>query len=115
MQNPCGSDTSVQTVIITSATISETLNNSVEIFPNPSNGIFTIKFEQANNTAFTVKITSVLGDVVFYGNYEKTGSPVLVPVDIKHVVGGIYHGRLISTDGVYCARMVIERASVIKF
>jgi hypothetical protein len=54
------------------------VTNSLVVYPNPSNGVFTTSFNTVNADNYNVKITNTLGQVVyeeslvnFSGNYSK--------------------------------------------
>lgn len=80
-QNPCASPS---TIVIGKDSCSTTgvadisLSNSLTVFPNPSNGVFTANFQAPNADNYTVRITNTLGQIVyeealnnFSGNYSK--------------------------------------------
>jgi hypothetical protein len=54
------------------------VNNSIDVYPNPNNGLFTAYFNATSIDNYTVKISNTLGQVVFQetlnnfsGNYSK--------------------------------------------
>ncbi len=54
--------------------IEEVIENTENVvFPNPSNGIITIKYVEASN----IKIENILGVVIFFENVSKSGSKTI--------------------------------------
>ena len=85
-------DTTSSCPIITGINSLEKAENLITIFPNPSDGKFTIDF--ANETIEQIKITDILGNIIFSQNkvnqttininhYLKSGTYLLTITDIK--------------------------------
>lgn len=77
-------------------------NNSLLVFPNPSNGIFTIKSEEEITT---IEIYNVLGEKVrsSSGNGSKK-----TEIDLSNQSKGIYFVQIKSGDKIYSQKVVIE-------
>ena len=65
------------------------LESSLNIFPNPSTGIFFMD-ERFRNEAIMVSIFDLYGALVYAGSADKL-------IDISHLVGGVYVCQLMST------------------
>jgi hypothetical protein len=70
----------------TSVGINEVIANSISIYPNPNNGVFTIELNETTQ----VIITNVLGHVLLNSTFE-AGKQIL---DIKNNANGIYFVQL---------------------
>lgn len=80
-QNPCTTPAVKVSAVdtCTSTGINDlSVTNSLVVYPNPSNGVFTTSFNTVNADNYLVKITNTLGQVVysetlnnFSGNYSK--------------------------------------------
>lgn len=85
-----------------SAGILDNLENNIEIFPNPSNGIFTINLN--NPTQSSVVITDVLGKVV-YSEYNIITNKHIV--DLSSMQKGIYL-ITIEDNSTYTEKITIK-------
>ena len=65
------------------------LESSLNIFPNPSTGIFFMD-ERFRNESTMVSIFDLYGTLVYKGSADKL-------IDISHLVGGVYVCQLMST------------------
>lgn len=83
-------DTTTNCQLITSINCNDPISNQVKVFPNPSNGLFTVDFDQPFNIK-EVRVTDLLGNIVFQqqtNNQQKTyidnlsrGSFILTVID----------------------------------
>jgi aminopeptidase-like protein len=74
----------------------------VNIYPNPSNGQFTIDAGNWTNAALTATITNQLGDIVYFTTIKSTKTNI----DLSHFANGVYVIKL--TDG---ENEIIEKLS----
>lgn len=65
--------------------------NSIQIYPNPSQGIFNLKAEKSFNHAKII-VTTVAGQTIF----AKTFSGELIQIDLSHSPAGVY---FVSVNG----------------
>jgi len=63
-------------------------NNAVSIYPNPSNGVFTVANELGNNT--TINIFSITGQLV----YDNTLTGANTTINVNYLPKGIYTVRV---------------------
>jgi len=64
-------------------------NASVNIYPNPSNGIFTISFGEIKSSAISLQIINTMGAVV-YEEKISSNSPTTKMLNLKELPEGIY-------------------------
>ena len=76
--------------------ISDTKENSINIYPNPSNGVFTI-----NAKGFAVNVFDITGKAVTVAVSGNT-------VDMSNAQAGVYFVRLTSDNAVITKRVVIK-------
>jgi hypothetical protein len=74
---------------------------SVSIFPNPSNGIFTLN---SKITKGEVSIYNVMGEIVFQSAINSTTSTI----DLSGQANGIYFVQMISDSKIYSAKLIKE-------
>lgn len=97
--NGC-SDTSA-CVAITTIGLEESISEAFQVYPNPSNGSFTI--ELSNETA-EVTITNALGEFV-------TGKSIvkgLSTIDLKNEADGVYFVHITTENNQHIIKMVIQ-------
>jgi PKD repeat protein len=79
-----GSDGSTGNIVI------DLLSNSLEVFPNPSNGVFDIIISNNNDGNAEVKVVSLLGQVVYSNNFQVTKENNLFSFNLSAYPSGIY-------------------------
>ncbi|MGD2034608.1 MAG: T9SS type A sorting domain-containing protein, partial [Bacteroidales bacterium] len=65
-----------------------------KVFPNPASTSVTISFDNINNEAFTVRMFSLSGQVVF----SAITSDSVIEADVSDLAAGIYTYRIINAD-----------------
>ena len=68
----------------------ESINNSLSIYPNPNNGIFTVSFDAALKTNYKIEITNSIGQLVFKQAIKDVSGTYSQPIDISTYGKGIY-------------------------
>lgn len=66
------------------------LNNHIDIYPNPNNGIFTASFNIENNDNLTVRISNELGQIVYEEKLENFSGTYSKKMDISSFRKGVY-------------------------
>ena len=86
------------------STVSLNTNSSsvIELYPNPSNGLFTINATQVNSE---VVIYNVLGENVFSGKLTKGKNSI----DLKSINSGSYLVKINSNGVVLTSRLIINK------
>ncbi|HET7818437.1 MAG TPA: Omp28-related outer membrane protein [Bacteroidia bacterium] len=75
------------------------LSNSVSVYPNPSNGIFTAYFDAKNVNNYTVKVTNALGQIVYKEALNDFSGEYSKQMDISSFGQGVYMFSVSSSDG----------------
>lgn len=75
-----------------------------ELYPNPSDGQFTILVEFETSETATLAIYNVLGQEIF--SKEISGQSVSTPVEMKEQASGIYFAELSTEEGRAVVRFV---------
>jgi hypothetical protein len=84
-------------------------NMPVEIFPNPSNGLITLKFNDSEmfNKGFNIKLISMDGKVVYsksYVNYEAGETTI----DTSTIAGSLYILRIENTKDFIVSKFLVN-------
>lgn len=104
--------TYTQVINVTTVTGIESLVDSktYTIYPNPNNGFFNIAVTGAANAKNAlVRISNMMGQVVYQANTDITGSKT-IPVNLgANVANGIYLLQIITQDNTYTSRIAIQK------
>jgi hypothetical protein len=79
-------------------------NDGIRIYPNPSDGIFTIDFEDTSAANAQVTIVTVNGRIVCQDFVAGTGTYTLT----NQLEAGVYVVQVIMNDEVRTARVIIK-------
>jgi hypothetical protein len=105
--SPCGTvnDDMLLSILITG--IHKNINNSdISIFPNPSTGQFTFKFN--NNIGQTqITVLNTLNEVLFESSTKTTNGNV-VNIDLSNYTQGVYFVRLKTKSSEIIRKIVIQ-------
>lgn len=78
--------------------------NEIDVFPNPSQGMFTLLF-QGNRVSGSVEVFNALGQKVYTG---KTNASSNTEIDLAHAPRGIYLVKVMSDEHAYFKKVMIE-------
>ena len=81
-----GSATSLVETVIVSSTATHINTSSVQLFPNPSNGLYSLTNIPNNVVAIGLSVKNVLGAVLYSDAHFNTNQQI----DIRHLAQGIY-------------------------
>ena len=84
--------------------IADLMEFGISIYPNPSNGIFTINFAKVSNFGKVV-ITDITGRVIFTSKLQNTK---ILKVDLSNQVAGIYIINFKSETKNFSSKIIIE-------
>ncbi|PLX10930.1 MAG: hypothetical protein C0597_15960 [Marinilabiliales bacterium] len=97
----------VFTIKMASTTIITNLDQeNIKIYPNPSNGLFSIEIKGVSNETFTIKVFNVIGSIVY--NNKLTGESIIKEqVDISDNAKGMYFISIESDDGSVLSKRIL--------
>ncbi|MHB1277026.1 MAG: immunoglobulin-like domain-containing protein [Bacteroidia bacterium] len=83
------------------------LESMIEVYPNPSNGVFTVKLDEQLGSRVSIQIVDALGKGIY-----AAGSEAFVngeaSIDLSHVTAGVYLIQLTTEQGSVSKRVVIQ-------
>lgn len=82
------------------------LKGSLEIFPNPGNGIFRLKFNDFQGDKFNVLITDLAGRQFFKNEYSHINSNEL-DIDLNRLSSGVYLVQLFNENASAKSKLLI--------
>ncbi|MFM2016393.1 MAG: hypothetical protein RL007_49 [Bacteroidota bacterium] len=106
---PCGTSTYTQTITITQVGIVDAdLANTLSIYPNPNDGVFTVSFEFTNAKDVRVDLTDVTGRII--SSEERYGvTSYRNEVGSTDLSNGVYFVRITTVDGSAVQKIVVQR------
>ena len=81
--------------------------NDVSVFPNPTNGLFTISFASANQSDYVVSVVNALGETVISKMNVSAGSQ-LATVDMSGKTKGLYFVLITSDKGNVVKKLTLN-------
>jgi hypothetical protein len=82
--------------------INDIKNSQFNIYPNPTNGLFTIELD--GNSKYVVSVRNVLGQIVF----STTTNGMNTNVDLSTFDKGIYTVELKDNNAIYTEKVIVE-------
>jgi len=78
--------------------------NGMEIFPNPSNGMFSIQ-QQSGTKQQTIEIYNILGEKIYSTTSDTKAT---YDIDISHSPKGIYFVKLNDGEKIQTEKIVVQ-------
>ena len=82
--------------------------NSLLVYPNPAENILNISFELKDSRAFTVKLISVTGNVVYYETKDNFSGHYVNTIDLSELAKGVYFLNLSNETGTINKKVVVK-------
>lgn len=110
VSNPCGSDTTTREIMMETVSLDELAGDFfVELFPNPTEGAFTLKITPKTSAEIDLVLSDITGAII----WQK--SPGLISSSVNLQFGfpegaakGLYFLRMISGEKVFVSRIMLE-------
>lgn len=85
-------------------------NNNIIIYPNPTNGLFEIKFDGANyiSNSVSIQVTDIFGRVV-YQTSNQTISKSPISIDLTNQANGVYNININDGNKPCVKKIVLNR------
>ena len=83
------------------------LNGSLSIYPNPTNGVFTIEMRDMKTDVYTIKVTNVLGQKVFESANSVSGLHK-ENIDLSAFQKGVYLIEIKNSTATITERIIVE-------
>jgi hypothetical protein len=85
------------------SSVNDEITSGFSIYPNPSNGIFTIANQNSEIYKFTVR--NIIGQVAFNGKVDNMSNRTINLSDLK---SGVYTVEFDNENNSYTQKLVIE-------
>lgn len=71
-------------------TITQQKDNDFNVYPNPNNGSFTVKFNADNSSQYLLEVTNVLGQIVYQRNISNASGECTANLNLNGYGKGVY-------------------------
>ena len=86
----------------------ESSDEKIAIYPNPSNGVFTITAKNLEANTVNLSIINVIGNEILHEELTRSDAQFSVTVDLNNYAKGLYYVKL-ETDGYSTVRRVVVK------
>ncbi len=109
LTNGCGSVDSTFTVTVMGIGINETsLSRTLNIFPNPTDGAFTVAFNLESSQEVSIRVLDALGRTVLAKEMGKVNGAQSVGLDLSQNASGIYMVQIVTEEGTITKRLTLR-------
>ncbi|MBL6874051.1 MAG: T9SS type A sorting domain-containing protein [Flavobacteriales bacterium] len=94
--------------VYTSTSISELSSNKMLVYPNPTQGILNIEFNNFDNRYTSLTIVNILGDEVYKEKLDNTSIKYSNQLDLSEYSNGIYFVKFSSIEKVITKKLILQ-------
>jgi hypothetical protein len=107
--NKCGSKDTSYTVEVENLSVEDIDPTLVDVYPNPTTGLLTIKISDARFQITSIDLLSIDGTLVKQWREAEAASSLSQEVNMEHVADGTYLLQIHTSEGVLSKRIVKHR------
>ena len=85
------------------------LNVGVSVFPNPNNGIFTVKLSSESNESVKLSVRNIVGESIFSEELITVNGEFMKTIDLSNYAEGIYFLILKNNNRVLTEKIVVQK------
>ena len=104
---PCGSDTTTQVIELTAVGVDLGLARLIQVYPNPSNGLFTVSFSEISAQNVSVSVFNVHGQEVLRQSPDQTVGSFKANLDLNDQPNGSYLLK-VEVDGKLYLKQLLK-------
>ncbi len=105
--NGCTSDTMIDTLQLIIVGVSNPDDVQLQVFPNPSNGVFTIQGDWVGDMKLDLQVFDLAGKLVFNSETQASQNKVNTQVDLRSLPKGVYFLKLGNDEQNVHRRIII--------
>ena len=109
LSNSCGSVNDTNLVVVTSTAEVASLSNALaaSVYPNPSKGVFNIRFSAPLSSQGTLAVRDLTGRIIYTA--KVVAGAANTTIDLNDVANGLYFLEVITFDGRSQHKVVVDR------
>ena len=104
-ENGCMDTSECETIEF--AALEEVNSFGLNIYPNPSNGLFNVELNSLSVNKVEISVLDVSGKVISKNTYQTSSSNLNVPMNISNVEEGVYFVR-IDVGRIITSRVIVS-------
>lgn len=85
-----------------------TVLNNIVVFPNPTNGTFTIAVPNADFNQLTINVIDIQGKVVYAATDKNVNTNYSRQISLDGIAKGLYYVKLITENGMKVQKLVVQ-------
>ena len=105
--NNCISDDATVMITVDPCTIISDILSSLDVYPNPSDGVVNIEFNTHDLSAVEISIFNVLGEEIYFSN-EILNGEFTTTINLSSQSKGVYLIKIKTDRGVINRKLIIE-------
>ncbi len=82
--------------------------SNIGIYPNPSNGVFTLTLDMKKKEDVAIRMFDINGRLVHSVQYKKYFGKFRKTLDLSELGSGLYFFQIVSESGIVYTQIVIE-------
>ncbi|HLG03063.1 MAG TPA: T9SS type A sorting domain-containing protein, partial [Bacteroidia bacterium] len=82
---------------------------SILLYPNPTNGLFTLVINSSGVSEVSLRITNLQGQIVFQENVNTSGNEITKQIDISALANGAYFVEVVSDSGSQVSKVIKQQ------
>ena len=94
--------------VYTSTSVTELNSNKMIVYPNPTEGIFNIEFNNSDSRFTSLSIVNILGDEVYKEELDNISVKYSNQLDLSEYSNGIYFVKFSSIEKVITKKLILQ-------
>jgi len=84
-------------------------NNSLTIFPNPTDGLFQMNYQSLDNENLNVSITDISGRVIYQEEVKEFNGVLNESFDLTKYADGMYFLQVIQGEEIFSEKIILQK------
>jgi len=85
------------------------LDNTISIFPNPTQGLTQISIQLQKTTDVSISVVDAMGNLVSNRTYNNMNGNNVYPVDATDLASGVYYIRISTGDSFATKKIIVSK------
>jgi hypothetical protein len=102
-------DTMCSTVVATIGLEENLLNQTLNVFPNPSNGNFRVEFQVEGLKNVELRVTTLLGQTIYVNKPGNVSGDYREDIDLSNEASGVYIIQIITDDNFVSRKITLRK------
>jgi hypothetical protein len=97
------------TVVATIGLEENLLNQTLNVFPNPSNGNFRVEFQVEGLKNVELRVTTLLGQTIYVNKPGNVSGDYREDIDLSNEASGVYIIQIITDDNFVSRKITLRK------